>query len=60
MSFEYTFEHEDDKLYFAYSIPYTFTMLSSFINSIEHIQSKNNIDTPIFKKEILGKSLSGV
>ena len=61
MSFEYTFEYEDDKVWFAYSIPYSFTMLINFLKAIEEIQNKpENLKTNlIFKRETLGKSLSG-
>jgi len=32
LSFEYKFEYENDKVYFAYGIPYSFSMLTSFIS----------------------------
>ena len=37
LSFDYTLEYESDKVWFAYSIPYTFTMLSNFIKAVEDI-----------------------
>jgi hypothetical protein len=37
MSFEYTFESDQDKIWFAYAIPYSFTMLTNFIKAIEDI-----------------------
>ena len=33
-SFEYDFEYEDDMVYFAYCIPYTYTMLLSFLKEL--------------------------
>ena len=38
MSFEYTFEYDQDKIWFAYAIPYSFTMLTNFIKAVEDIQ----------------------
>jgi|LauGreDrversion4_2_1035121.scaffolds.fasta_scaffold59694_3 hypothetical protein len=40
MSFEYTFEYDEDKVWFAYAIPYTFTMLNNFIKAVEDIQKQ--------------------
>lgn len=42
MSFKYTFEYAEDKVWFAFSIPYTFTMLSNFLRSINNIQTENS------------------
>jgi len=36
-SFEYTFEYDIDKVWFAYAIPYTYTMQNNFIKQIEEI-----------------------
>ena len=62
MTFEYSLENSNDKIWFAYCIPYTFTMLHNFLKSIEEIQNKpeNKKNSLIFKREILGRSLSGV
>lgn len=61
MSFTYEFKYEDDKVYFAYSLPYTFSMLSSFISEIEKVQNLDeNNSSPIVKIESAGCSLSGV
>lgn len=62
MTFEYTFEYDHDKIWFAYAIPYSFTMLTNFIKAVETIQQKpeNVTSSNIFKRETLGKSLSGV
>lgn len=37
LSFTHTFKHDNDKVYFAYNRPYSFTRLNSFL---EHIESK--------------------
>jgi hypothetical protein len=58
LSFEYKLENGNDKVWFAYAIPYTYTMLCNFIKVIEERQEKE--EGIIFKKEIIGKSLSGV
>ena len=34
LSFEYQFAYSDDKVYFAYGLPYTFSMLNSFITKV--------------------------
>ena len=62
MSFEFTFEYDQDKVWIAYAIPYSYTMLCNFIKAIEEIQKKpeNIKNSNIIKKEVLGKSLSGV
>lgn len=31
LSFEYTFHYDDDEVYFAYSIPYTYSQLLNFL-----------------------------
>ena len=35
LSFDYTFKYDDDKVFFAYAGPYTYSMLCSFIKEIE-------------------------
>ncbi len=37
MTFDYTFEYDEDKIWFAYAIPYTFTMLNNFLKAVEDI-----------------------
>jgi hypothetical protein len=37
MTFEFIFEYDQDKIWFAYAIPYSFTMLVNFIKAIEDI-----------------------
>jgi hypothetical protein len=34
LQFKYDFKYEDMEVYFAYSIPYTYSYLQTFINSI--------------------------
>jgi hypothetical protein len=34
LSFEFTFENDDDHVWFAYSIPYSYSMLTQYIKSI--------------------------
>lgn len=61
MSFTYEFKYEDDRVFFAYSLPYTFSMLTSFISEIEKVQNlEENKRSPIVKVETAGNSLSGV
>lgn len=61
MSFTYIFKHDDDKVYFAYGLPYTFSMLSSFMAEIEKVQTQEkNINSPIVKISTAGLSLSGI
>mmetsp|Transcript_20166 Transcript_20166/g.37533 ORF Transcript_20166/g.37533 Transcript_20166/m.37533 type:complete len:868 (+) Transcript_20166:1967-4570(+) len=55
MSFTYFFQHEDDEVFFAYSIPYTFTRLTQLIQEF-----KRNVSERILKTDFLCKSLSGV
>ena len=35
LGFDFEFEYEDNTVWFAYAIPYTFTKLSKLISSIE-------------------------
>lgn len=34
LSFTYEFEYDEDTVYFAYNIPYTYTMLNEFLDGI--------------------------
>lgn len=31
LGWEYTFEYDEDTVYFAYSLPYTFTMVNNLV-----------------------------
>lgn len=35
LRFSYTFEHNNDIVYFAYSYPYTFTQLTEYLDKLE-------------------------
>lgn len=53
LSFEYTFEHDFDEVYFSHSVPYTFTNLLKDIHEIE-------VEYPhYFSKQMLCHSLAG-
>jgi cytosolic carboxypeptidase protein 2/3 len=57
LSFTYTLpKNNKDKIYFAYSIPYTFSKLTNFLKSV-NLQHK---DSDFLKETILCKSLSGI
>ena len=52
LSFDFSFEYDDNTVWFAYAIPYTFTKLSKFIESIN--------ENPYIQVSQLCKSLSGL
>ncbi len=37
LSFYYTFKHSDDRVYFAYSLPYSLSKLNSFLLTCESV-----------------------
>ena len=43
LSFVYEFQHANDKVFFAYNFPYTYTMLQQYLQSIERDSSKRHI-----------------
>jgi len=43
LSFKYNFEFGEDKVFFAYSIPYSFTMLSNFLRQMTNLQTENSV-----------------
>jgi len=47
LSFTYQFKHADDKVYFAYAIPYTFSMLTQFIGAVLKVQESERADNKI-------------
>ena len=49
LSFEYQFAYTGDKVYFAYGLPYTFSMLNSFIQHVQEVQHQNEELSTIFK-----------
>jgi hypothetical protein len=52
LSFSYKFEYADDKIFFSYCIPYTYSNLIHFLRGIK---SK----TDFYQESTLGKTLSG-
>ena len=62
VSFEFSIDSADEKIWFAYSLPYTYSMLINFIKAIEDIQNQpeHKTNNMIYKREVIGKSLSGV
>jgi hypothetical protein len=55
LSFTYEFQHANDKVFFAYNYPYTYTMLQEHLQSIECDSSKRNF----FRRVNLCKTISG-
>jgi murein tripeptide amidase MpaA len=51
LSFDYNFEEEDDEVYFAYCIPYTYSQMLGDIS---------RLSAEFVKKDNIGCSLSGV
>ena len=51
LSFDYCFEEQDDEVFFAYSIPYTYSQMLKDISALPQ---------NFVKKEVLGRSLTGV
>jgi len=74
VSFTYTFKHDNDKAYFAYNKPYSFTRLNKFLKRIEQQLDKNykepntwilpeteiEVEGIFYKREILCNSLAGL
>lgn len=40
LGWDYTFEYDDDEVYFSYSLPYTFSMVTNLVNQITDMQHK--------------------
>ena len=55
LSFVYEFQHANDKVFFAYNYPYTYTMLQEFLQNIERDSSKRHI----FRRVKLCNTLAG-
>ena len=55
LTFTYTFEYDDDIVYFAYSIPYTYTDLRNDITAIEQDPARSKL----VRKSTLCRTLSG-
>lgn len=50
LSFDYTFTREDDIVYFAYAIPYTFSKLHNFLKNVVRSHDELLMDTQIAQK----------
>ena len=57
LTFEYTFEYSDDRVYFAYSVPYTYSDLLKLLGEVRECCKNGNI---FFKEEVLCRTLSGI
>jgi hypothetical protein len=55
LSWDYSFPHDDDELYFAYSYPYTFSNLENFFFKIE----SDSVLRSICQRTALCKTLAG-
>ena len=60
MTFDYTFEYNEDKVFFAYSNPYTFTQLIQLINNVNFEQEKIPKEERYVKCEKVCKRISGI
>lgn len=40
LSWDYTFEYDDDEVFFAYSLPYSFSMVTNLVQSIQEAQDQ--------------------
>jgi hypothetical protein len=40
LGWDYTFEYDDDEVFFAYSLPYTFSMVSNLVQQVQEAQEK--------------------
>ena len=54
-TFTYTFEYSEDLVYFAYSIPYTYSDLRNDLTAIETDPNRSRL----VKKKVLCRTLSG-
>lgn len=48
LSFYYTFKYSDDRVYFAYSLPYSLSKLNSFLRTTETVLS-DQLDSTVTK-----------
>ena len=53
LRFEYEFQHDNDVVYFAYAVPYTYTELSQYITKLTD-------SSPYIKKYTLCKTIGGL
>jgi hypothetical protein len=61
LSFNYTFEYPLEEVYFAYSVPYSYSQLFEHIDDYKKLQLKHyNEEGAVLDSQILCKSLSGL
>jgi hypothetical protein len=61
LSFSHTFEHDNDTVFFAYSVPYTFARLKEFLSHTEKelgLRGQNTYENSriLYKREVLCKT----
>jgi hypothetical protein len=56
LEFEYVFGYDDDCVFFAYSPPYTLTMLRQFLHEV----AKDTTKAPFLRRSVLCKTLGGL
>lgn len=59
--FEHSVDIADDKLYFAFTYPYTYTMMQQELEEFDqnHINDPNNTDSIFYMRELITNSLDG-
>jgi len=55
LSWEYEFKHDNDKVFFAYTHPYTYTDLVEYLDKLEDDESKNKY----FVRSTLCRTVAG-
>eukprot|EP00826_Nyctotherus_ovalis_P022204 TRINITY_DN17284_c0_g1_i3.p1 TRINITY_DN17284_c0_g1~~TRINITY_DN17284_c0_g1_i3.p1 ORF type:complete len:210 (+),score=36.90 TRINITY_DN17284_c0_g1_i3:69-698(+) len=56
LSFEYSFDYADDEVFFAYSVPYTYTDMNKLLREIKNIRNVGEF----MREGVLCKSLGGI
>ena len=59
LSFEYKFKHTEDKVYFAASVPYTYSTLSNHLDKLKSLQAENE-SGKVCEIDEITKSLGGL
>jgi len=60
LTFDYTFEEDNDKVFFAYNEPYTFTQLTQLLEQIKLQQDNLPKEEQYVRCETLCKSIGGI
>ncbi len=60
LAFDYNFEYPDDKVFFAYSIPYTYSKLNTLLEQMRDSQTRLPPTETYLAQSVLCKSLSGL